>query len=203
VAQVKAHSEEPVMAKSKRWITADELMAQLESDPEWVRRRDERNARHAAAVEKLRKELEPEAAPLRRDLSAVGLDVKSIWDLVNMSAPYPKAIPVLLQHLATSRHPVQRQGLARALTVLEAEGVAGGPILRELKRESDPETRWAMANALTIVAAPHDADEIAALVDDPSYADVHERLAQALKNLRPTRTRRTGPGRQRNRSKSR
>jgi hypothetical protein len=188
-----------MMAKSKGWIRADELMAQLEADPEWVRRRDERDARHAADVAQLWAEMEPEHGPLRRDLSAVGLSVRSISDLVNMSAPYPKAVPVLLRHLATARHPVLRSSVARALTVLEAEGVAGGPIINELKRETDPNARWAMANALTIVAAPHDADEIAALVDDPNYADVHERLGQALKNLRPKPRKRTGPSRQRNR----
>jgi hypothetical protein len=83
----------------------------------------------------------------------VGLNVSSISDLVNMSAAYPQAVPVLLRHLAMARHPVLRDSLARALTVREARGIAGGPILRELKRESDSEARWAMANALTIVAA--------------------------------------------------
>jgi hypothetical protein len=162
-------------------------MARLEADPEWVARRAEREARHAASVAQLRVEMEPEAAPLRRDLAAIGLPVASVWDLVNMSAPYPKAVPILLRHLATARHPVQREGLARALTVQEAEGVAGPPILRELKNEEHPDTRWAFANALTIVATPAEADDIAALVDDPNFEDVRDRLAQALKNVRRAR----------------
>jgi hypothetical protein len=122
------------MAKYTKPMRADEFMAMLEADPDWVRRRDERLARHAAEVEKLRVEMESDAAPLRRDLSAVGLDVSSVWDLVNMSAPYPQAVSVLLRHLATARHQVVREGLARALTVREAEGIASGPILGELKR---------------------------------------------------------------------
>ena len=173
------------MAKGRKWVTAEELGARLEADPEWVRRNAENKARHAAEVAKLWAEMEPEHAPLRRDLSAVGLDVGSVSDLLNINAPYPKAVPVLLHHLATLRHPVLRHTLARALSVQEAEGLAGGPILRELRREADSMTRWAMANALTIVAVPGDADEIAALVDDPDFADVRERLAQALKNVRP------------------
>jgi len=178
------------MAKYTKPMRADEFMAMLEADPDWVRRRDERLARHAAEVARLRTETEPEHAPLRRDLAAVGLPVSSISDLVNMSAPYPQAVPVLLRHLATSRHPVMRDSLARALTVREAEGVAGGPILRELKKESHHDTRWALANALTIVSAPEDAAEITALLNDPNYADVHERLGRALKNLRPANRRR-------------
>ena len=172
------------MAKEKRWVTAAEFKAQLHADPVWVREQAKREARHAAEVAKLRAEIEPEAAPLRRDLAAVGQNVHSVWELVNASASYPAAIPVLLRHLATARHPVQRQGIARALTVMEGEGIAGGPILQELKHEQDSETRWTLANALTIVAGSRDTDEIASLVADPSYADVHERLSQALKNLR-------------------
>lgn len=172
-------------------MTAEALMTLLESDPEWVRQRDEREARHAAEVAKLRAEQEPEAAPLRREIaSEAGLSIRSVWDLVNMNARYPKAVPVLLRHLAIARHPVLREGIARALTAQEAEGVASGPILRELKRESDGNVRWAMANALTIVAVPADADESAALIRDPAYEDVRERLTQALGNIRPAGGRR-------------
>jgi hypothetical protein len=176
------------MAKEKGWVTAAEFNARAAADPEFQRKRAERKARHAA----LWAEMEPEHAAIRRDLAAVGLKVSSIDEVINMSAPYPKAIPVLVQHLATARHPVLRDALARALTVREAEGIASGPILRELKREPNPgsETRWAMANALTIVAVPADADEIAALVEDPNFEDVRERLTQALKNLRRPRRRR-------------
>ncbi|HEY2707178.1 MAG TPA: hypothetical protein VGI95_03930 [Caulobacteraceae bacterium] len=142
-------------------------MAELQADPEWVRMNAEDDARYAAEVAKLQAELAPEHAPLLRDLAAVGLRVRSVSELVNMSAPYPKAIPVLLAHLAKARHPVLRDMLARSLTVEEAEGIAGGPILHELKREQDSETRWAMANALTIVAGPADKAEIAAMVKDP------------------------------------
>jgi len=168
-------------------------MEQLEADPEWVRQRDERRALHAASVEKLRLEMEPEHAPLMRDLAAIGMKVRSTDDVVNMSAPYPEAVPVLLRHLQTARHPVMRNSLARSLTVREARGVAGGPILRELKRERDSEVRFAMANALTIVATRDDADEIAALLADPGYEDVHDRLGQVLKNLRLKRRKRPRP----------
>jgi hypothetical protein len=189
-------------------MTAEALMALLEADPEWVRRRAERDARRAAEIAKRRAELEPEQAPLRRELAEeAGLSVRSVWELVNMSAPYPKAVPVLLRHLPIARHPSLREGIARALTVQEAEGLAGGPILRELRRESDSKVRWAMANTLTIVAVPGDADEIDALVRDPAFEDVRERLTQALKNVRPTSGRRPrswatrlGVGRRRTRS---
>jgi hypothetical protein len=77
-----------------------------------------------------------------------------------------------------------RDMTARALTVVEARGIAGQPLLRELRRETDPEVRWVFANALTIAANKDDVDEITALATDPAFADVHERLNQALRNVR-------------------
>ncbi|HZZ89512.1 MAG TPA: hypothetical protein VFE13_14375, partial [Caulobacteraceae bacterium] len=157
-------------------------------DPDWVRRRDEDDRRHAAEVRMLRAEMKPEETALRRDLAQIGFPIRSVSDLVNMDAPYPPGTaPILVRHLQQARHPVQRNCLARALTVEEAEGIAGKPILQELRRETDSEARFAMANALTLVATPDDADEIAALVEDPAYADVRERLDQALGNVRPGR----------------
>src|SRR5580704_11266041 len=119
------YSRNDLMVKLPRGgMTAEALMALLEADPEWVRRRAERDARRAAEIAKRRAELEPEQAPLRRELAEeAGLSVRSVWELVNMSAPYPKAVPVLLRHLPIARHPSLREGIARALTVQEAEGL--------------------------------------------------------------------------------
>jgi hypothetical protein len=170
--------------KDKGYMRADEFHAMLEADPEWVRQRDERAAKHAAEVAKLWAEMEPEHAPIRRDLAALGLPVSSISELLKVETPYPKAVPVLVHHLQTATHPVLRSTLARSLTTDEARGIAGGPVLRELKRESDEKARFAMANALAFIATPAEADGIQALLDDPAYADVHDRLQQAMKNIR-------------------
>lgn len=171
-----------MMSKASQSITAAELMARLQADPEWVRKNAEREASQRAAVEKLRSELRPEQEPLLHDLGIAGYELSSVWDLVNLGSPYRAAIPVLLAHLASAQHPVLRNGIARALAVQEAEGIAAGPVIDALKVEKDPEVRWALANTLTIVAAKNNASQIAALVESPEYADVRERLQQALKN---------------------
>jgi hypothetical protein len=183
-------SDGEALMASKGLITAEELMKKLKANPDWVRRMRERDRKHRAEVAKLQAEIKPEHKPLLRDLAAVGIRVRRISELVMMDAPYPKAIPVLLRHLPRARHPVIRDCIARSLTVREAEGVASGPILQELKVEQNHDVRWAMANALTIIAVPDDADEIARLVDDPAFEDVRERLSQALRNLRPPSGRR-------------
>jgi hypothetical protein len=173
----------------RKWkrMTAAEGMAILRSDPEWVRQNAEREARHEATVEQLQREIAPENAPLLAELAAAGYSVSSVWDLVNTSASYPNAIPVLTRHLRLAHHPVMRQGIARALTVKEARGTdAPRAVLEELKSgadESGSEARWALANALTVVADTSMIDEIRALARDARYQDVKERLETALKNL--------------------
>jgi len=160
--------------------TAAELMAELQNDPAWVQQNADREAKRAAAELRFRAEEEPMIA----DLAKVGSEVGSVWDLVNTNMSYPAAIPILLDHLRRPYHERIRNGIIRALTVKEAKGVASDDILDELQRETDEENRWALANALTVVADRADRQAIQALLDDPAYMDVSERLAEALKQAR-------------------
>jgi hypothetical protein len=171
------------MNRRKGYVGAADLMAELQRDPEWVARNAERQATHDAKVANIAAETEAERVPLNADLSAVGYAVKSVWDLVNMKEAYPEAIPVLLRHLPIVKHPIMRQGIGRALAVVEARGLAGSALLQALRHEQDPETRWVFANTLAIVADRENAEELSELADDPEYADVRERLSQALKNV--------------------
>ena len=104
------------MAKQRGPITAVELQAQLESDPDWVARRKQRDDMFAA----LRARLHIEQEPLLADLRAVGMTAQSVWDLVNTSARYPLAIPVLLKHLLLPYCDRIREGIARALATPDA-----------------------------------------------------------------------------------
>jgi hypothetical protein len=170
-----------------RRMTAAELMASLQSDPEWVRQDAEREARHNEAVARFQAEIEPEHTPLLAELAKAGFILESIWDLVNTSRSYPAAIPILSHYLTVTKHSSLRDGIARALTVREARGAAARVILDELKRQFDPhgsEARWTLANALTVAADASLADELLALYEDPAYDDVHERLRKTLRRLR-------------------
>jgi len=174
-------------SKPSKSVSAAELMSRLQSDPEWVRDNAKREVEHKAAVEQRREELRPEQTPLLAELAAIGVKVDSIWDLVNAKWSYPAAIPVLSAYLQRVRHPLLREGIARALTVPEARGVTGHVILADLQRPHDqsPHTvRWVLANALTVVADETMADAIEGLIANDDYADVRERLTTALRKLR-------------------
>lgn len=97
----------------KKSMTLAEHDAHLASDPTYaVMRRDK-----DAALEKRSKQLQNDAAPILDELRSLGFEIDSIWDLVNTSAPYPAAIPVLLDHLKRPYIDRNREAIARALAV--------------------------------------------------------------------------------------
>lgn len=165
--------------KASGRMTAAESTALFETCPEWVEQRDRKEAARRAAEDGYR----DAQAGLLADLAAVEIDVTSVWDLVNSPTRYAAAVPVLLRHLGRPYPTRVREGLARSLTAQEATGIAGPGLIDALKRETDPEVRWALANALTIVAGPGDILALRALLADPGYADVYERLRKAEQNL--------------------
>jgi len=174
------------LARSKS-ITASELLAQLHADPEWVRKNEERDAERRTAAAAFR----AEERPIIVDILRSGLSIDSLSDLINSSASYPEAVPVLLDHLQRRYSPRIREAIIRALTVREARGQAGPVLLNALASEDEHDMRWVLANALTVAADRGDAEAIAGLVDNPRYEDVRERLSKALKRATP-RTRGAG-----------
>lgn len=134
---------------TKKRITAAELMAKLNGDPEFVAKRERQEA------ERNRRETEYRLAeaPLVDELRAAGFQVQSAWDLVNTAVPYPKAVPILLAHLPQDYPPAVREGIARALAVREAS--RGWEVLTQLYRD-EQEVRVKDGLAVAIAAAAND-----------------------------------------------
>lgn len=160
-------------------MTAAELMQQLESDPEWVARRDARQRwRHAQAKRFARQE-----APLVQEIREAGLLIDSVSDLINTREPYPEAIPILLRHLKkTDYDPALRGAIARALTVKDYPEIL--PAMIEAFRR-DPEPRlngpkWAMGNAIEALFDNRYIEEIAELARDPSHGEARSMVVRAL-----------------------
>jgi hypothetical protein len=95
-------------------MDANELMNQLASDAEYQQRM------RAAEAER-----EVRAAALRRaerlivdELAASGINVGSVWDLVNTAEPNPGALPLLNRHFETGGYPEKvMESIGRALAV--------------------------------------------------------------------------------------
>lgn len=125
-------------------ITAGELIAKLKADPEFQKKKAERDAQMAVVFERRKKD----EAGLVAELRAVGYEVDSVYDFVNTRKKYPDAIPVLIRHLDLAHEPVIREGIARALTIKYGGAAVEVALLRHFENETDRELRWVFANAL-------------------------------------------------------
>ena len=141
--------------------TAADLVAELEREPAWRAERDRRERELAERAERLRAEERELVAELRE----AGYAVESVYDLVNDTphpflerhfvGPYPRAYPILVRHLAHSYSRPIREGVIRALTVRDGGSAVEEALLAEFDRESDPQLRWVLANALRTAMPYH------------------------------------------------
>jgi hypothetical protein len=99
-------------------MTATEAIAlreqRLRTDVEYRSQVEAVEAERAARAQALR----AAERPIVEDLRAAGVEVASVWDLVNTAAPHPDALPVLLAHFERGGYPERvMESLGRALAV--------------------------------------------------------------------------------------
>ncbi len=155
-------------------------MGQLERDPQYRARMAEVNRRRQVIVDKNMKD----AQPLLAQLAAQGFEVQTPADLFNKRLNYKAAIPTLIEWLPRVSNPDVKADVVRALSVKWAKPAAIPVLLREFERAEDDQLRWAIANALEVVADDSAFDEIAAWAADRRYTDARQMLVLALGHMR-------------------
>ncbi|MEN5193216.1 HEAT repeat domain-containing protein [Sphingobacterium faecium] len=172
---------------SNKKITASELQTELLYDEEYQKWLKDKN--------EIKKNLEEayseDARPLIDDLKKVGINIKSIWDLVNTKLSYKPAIPVLIEHLSKPYHLKNKEGIIRALAVKEAKGVACRAIIDEYNK--GPKTlstsyRWVFGNTMVVIITPEYVDDVIAIVSDKSNGISREMFVIALAKVRSEKT---------------
>ncbi len=134
---------------------------------------------------------------LLADLAAAGEPVADLWDLVNSPARRPAAVPVLLDWLhhldervtGPQRERV-REGIVRALSVPDARPAAAPELIAQFRAVADPTgfgVRWAIGNALAVVADDSVFDELAELARDPAHGPARQMLLAAIGRSRDPR----------------
>lgn len=113
-------------------------------------------------------ELRQAEQPIVRDLRGAGVNVSSVWDLVNTSEPYPDALPVLLSHLERGGYPDRvMESLGCALAVKPS--IAHWDTLRELYLTAQGHgAEEGLAVALAASATPECLDALIALLGEES-----------------------------------
>lgn len=175
--------------KEKRFrkpVSATELMNELNQDPDFVRRQREAERHFKVLGERLKQAEKPLVDALN---DVVGISVESIWDLVNTRRSYERAVPVLIAHL-NYRYPYRiREGIARALTVKFAGDRAYKALVHQFKSQpdsSDPaqqEFKWALGNAISVVADESHFDEVVELVRDKRHGIARDMMVLRLPTL--------------------
>jgi hypothetical protein len=160
-------------------ISATELMARLQNDPEYQRKMQEAEAERDVRVQALRRAEQPIVA----DLRSAGLEVNSVWDLVNTSDSYPAALPILLKHLQLGSYPDRvMDSLGRALAVGPA--AFAWDTLRELylKARGRGEEEG-LAVALAAAATAEHLDPLIELLGEDSRSDTRIHFLSAIKRV--------------------
>lgn len=158
-------------------VTATELIKRLNTDPDYLKMRREKDALQKAKSASIRSE----QTALLADLKSVGWVVKSVWDLVNTSARYEDAVAVLLKHLQRPYSDRVKEGIARALAVPDAAW-AWSFLLAEYK-EAPEESGFKDGLAVALAATSSD-EVIGQLVDiakDPANGGSRLLLLRVLK----------------------
>jgi len=128
-------------------------------------------------------------------LQTIGVEVRSVYDLVNTKESYPRAIPILLNLLPQLRNDRIKEGVARALGVREARPLAARPLIREFldlpsQTKSQQHTKWAIGNALGATADDSVFDQVLALLTDRRHGWTRSGIVAALARMKAHRDRR-------------
>ena len=169
---------------TSRKKTASEFIAELQSDPAF-RARQQQLERKRRETERALRQAEQ---PLVQALSSVGIEIESVWNLVNSATPYPRAIPILLDHLKRPYPDAVREGIARALAVPQAK--CGWDLLKRLYQEEDGRrAKSGLAAAIAAVATDDVIEEVIALARSREHGSSRLLLLSALERSREPKAR--------------
>lgn len=128
---------------------------------------------------------------VNNSLLEVGIEVDSVYDLVNTSMSYAEAIQPLIGHLKDIQDVNIKDGIIRALTVKEAKGIANNPLFDEYDRTTEilnSRIRWVIGNAFTVIIRPEDVDRILEIVNNKENGKSRQMFVEALGKIKTRKT---------------
>ena len=124
---------------------------------------------------------------VNNSLLEVGIEVDSVYDLVNTSMSYPEAIHPLIEHLKNIQDVNIKEGIIRALTVKEAKGIANNPLFEEYNKTNEIANsgiRWVIGNAFTVIIGAEDVDRILKIVSNKDNGMSRQMFVMALSKIK-------------------
>jgi hypothetical protein len=172
--------------KKEKWVSAEELKAQLAADPDYQALRRKLDGEHALRVEEYARAEKPVLAALWR----VGVEIGSLQDLMERDfVLQPDAVEALLALLATVRERGVLDTVIRSL-MGASEPFDAEPLIRlfeELDAEENAGLRWTIT--FTLVHSPVANDEVKdwarRVITNSAYGMAREPLIRVAHKLGP------------------
>lgn len=161
--------------------SADDFMKELEADQDYQAATAERH-RKLAQVEE---ELSRAEQPMVQALAEVGVEVQSVWDLVNTASDYSQAVPVLEEHLRDASYPDRvREGIARSLSFRKA--ASAWPTIIGLYRSTTDsfDLQQGLAVAMAGTVTEETIDELVTEARREEHGESRSLLLLGLKRLK-------------------
>jgi HEAT repeat protein len=136
--------------------------------------------------------MDPEEKIIKEALAMVNVEVDSIYDLVNTSASYQAAVPILIGLLETEKIENERlrEGIVRSLAVKEARGLAGPVLIREFfktpREKMSP--RWAIGSSIEVVITENEISDVLRIVRDKQNGYSRQMFVLALGKFKSNAT---------------
>ncbi|HEY0015504.1 MAG TPA: hypothetical protein VGC13_04270 [Longimicrobium sp.] len=165
----------------KSWVSAADLMAELQQDPEYQKQQAERERTHEERVQRIR----AAAEPVVHGLQSAGFAVDAVEELAIRYAPIPKpAIDILLSWLPRVQDDTVREMIVRALAAT-TEPFDGQSLARAFEESGSESLRWAIGNTMALAHPTGLAEWVLEAVADPASGKARETLAIATATLVP------------------
>ncbi len=132
-----------------------------------------------------------DSTPVLKELSKVGIQVEWISDLYSQKLINKKCIPILLHWLPLVENKDVKEDIVRALSIPWAKPIAAPVLIKEFRKLRNFEfqgLKWAIGNALAVVADDTVFTDIVDLVSDRRYGRSREMLVVALGNMKDLRS---------------
>lgn len=169
-------------AKKETGMTARELMQQLESDPVYLARRAEKEARHRQRVEQLREA----EAPFLLALAEASFPSLSVDDIRRQYNPLPQQLVLLLiDWIPRIEHPSLQESVAWVLLAVPKRSLDGRLLIPIFDTTKNDQLKWALADVIEQTRPQNIEDWLLVSVRDRRSGSARNLLASAVAKMLP------------------
>jgi len=129
-------------------------------------------------------------APIIADLASNGFEVPSL-DVLAKSKAYKEAVPILVKWLPVVTDPRIKEAIVRTLSVPWAGPEAAKSLVIEFRNapaSTNTGLKWAIGNALEVVATEDIFEELIELAQDKRHGKAREMVAMAIGKIKNPRS---------------